>query len=132
MIEEWGHIIPVDPTYVPSPAAQFRALQFWASRDRQGSSKTIEIHAQVQYIPPTDGTLHAVCCPNCRRAVDPYWLEDAVNLARRFCGHARSGEILVGEATRRQASDEVDCHFVGEIEFKGFSSAKPVYRIEWQ
>lgn len=57
---------------------------------------------------------------------------DAVNLARRFCGHARSGEILVGEATRRQASDEVDCHFVGEVEFKGFSGAKPVYRIEWQ
>ncbi|MBW1647862.1 MAG: GAF domain-containing protein [Deltaproteobacteria bacterium] len=57
---------------------------------------------------------------------------DAVNLARRLCGHARSGEILVGEATRQQASDEVCCHFVGEIEFKGFSSAKPVYRIEWQ
>ncbi|MHB9107769.1 MAG: hypothetical protein ACYDCO_11995 [Armatimonadota bacterium] len=82
MIEEWGHIIPVDPTYVPSPAAQFQALQFWAARDKQGSSKTIEIHAQVQYIPPTDGTLHAVCCPNCRRTVEPGWLEDAVNLAR--------------------------------------------------
>jgi adenylate cyclase len=57
---------------------------------------------------------------------------DAVNLARRLCGYARSGEILVGETTRAMASGEVDCHFVGEVAFKGFSSAKPVYRIEWQ
>jgi hypothetical protein len=82
MLDEWGLIIPVDPTYLPSPAAQFRALQLWASRDKQGSSKTIEVHAEVRYIPPADGTLHAVCCPNCRRSVDPGWLEDAVNLAR--------------------------------------------------
>jgi len=82
MIEEWGLIIPVDPTYVPNPAAQFKALQLWASRDKQGSSKTIEVHEKVHYIAPADGTLHAVCCPNCRRPVDPMWLEDAINLAR--------------------------------------------------
>lgn len=57
---------------------------------------------------------------------------DAVNLARRLCEHARSGEILVGETTHAQASGEVNGHFMGEVAFKGFSSAKPVYRIEWQ
>jgi len=57
---------------------------------------------------------------------------DAVNLARRFCGHARSGEILVGEMTRQQVSEEVSCHFAGEFEFKGFAGVKPVYRIEWK
>jgi adenylate cyclase len=57
---------------------------------------------------------------------------DAVNLARRLCGHARSGEILVGEITREQVSDNVSSHFVGKVEFKGFSHAKLVYRIDWQ
>jgi len=83
MIEEWGLIIPVDPTYVPNPSAQFKAMQLWAARDKQGSSKTIEVHAGVRYIPPTDSALlHTVCCPNCRRSIDSGWLEDAINLAR--------------------------------------------------
>jgi len=82
MNEEWGLIIPVDPTYVPAPDAQLKALQLWASRDKQGSSKTLEVHARVKYYPPADGALLSVCCPNCRRPVDAEWLSDAISEAR--------------------------------------------------
>ena len=56
---------------------------------------------------------------------------DAVNLARRLCSHAMPGEILVGEETRGQIAAEVDCQFVGNVQFKGAATAKPVYRIDW-
>lgn len=57
---------------------------------------------------------------------------EAVNLARRLCTHARPGEILVGQATRDAIADQTACRFAGEVDFKGFAAATPVYRVEWE
>lgn len=83
MPDEWALIIPVDPACVPEAMAQVKALQLWASRDKTGASKALELHAEVRYYPPVDGSLANLCCPNCRRGIEPDWFDEAVQAAKR-------------------------------------------------
>lgn len=83
LFDEWALVIPVDPSFVPDPAAQLRALQLWSTRDKLGASKALELHDAVRYYPPAEGTLQNVCCPNCRQGVEPEWFEDAVSTAKQ-------------------------------------------------
>ena len=67
-----------------------------------------------------------------RRRAEYTVIGDAVNLARRLCSHALPGEILVGQTTREQIESEINCEFVGDVQFKGVATLKPVFRVEWE
>ncbi len=83
MHDEWALVIPVDPTVVPDPVAQFKALQLWASRDKTGASKALELHTDIRYYPPMEGALSNVCCPHCRSHIEPAWFDEAVHAAKQ-------------------------------------------------
>lgn len=70
MKEEWGLILPVDPTVIPAPAAQLKAMQHWAASDKVSKSKVLEVHADVRYYPPAPNSLVTVACPECKTLVD--------------------------------------------------------------
>lgn len=54
---------------------------------------------------------------------------DAVNVAARLVGQAKSGEIIVGEKTCRLARDRFDFEPVQSVRLKGKSSPVDVYRL---
>lgn len=54
---------------------------------------------------------------------------DSVNVASRICSHARAGELLVGQDTFKEVSNDVFANPLAPIKFKGKSQEITVYQI---
>jgi adenylate cyclase len=54
---------------------------------------------------------------------------NAVNIARRLCSHAESGQILVTEKTLNKASRKVPSDLVGNISLKGIANPVNVHKL---
>ncbi len=54
---------------------------------------------------------------------------DTVNVASRICGHARPGEVLIGESVYAHIADIVEANALPPIKFKGKTQEVTVYQV---
>lgn len=54
---------------------------------------------------------------------------DAVNVASRICGHARPGEVLIGEDTYKYLEEVITADALAPMKFKGKSQEITVYQV---
>lgn len=55
---------------------------------------------------------------------------DTVNVASRICGHARPGEVLIGESVHAHIADIVEAKALPPIKFKGKTQEVVVYQVQ--
>jgi hypothetical protein len=75
MSDNWITLIPEDPQFIPSPAAQDKARDSFAAFAPEADAIDLVLPAGVQFF-DCGSNFESICCPRCGETIEIDWWQD--------------------------------------------------------